>query len=213
MKAAYGFDELVAALRGAEDVGSALRRILPPARWRHGEAASRLAASLASKYGHPEVEVVRQAALLHDVGRALGPSAPASISDWYGWPPDDYEWAGGPGLLHGPAGAAVAAALALAPEGVAAVRYHVTGRPGLTLAEKIVMAADAAEETRRYRWAPTARLALADSLELAVAFWVTLKTEKVRAAGLAVHPRSSETLASLDAAVVAEARRLALPFL
>ena len=213
MKAAYGFDELVAALRGAEDLGSALRRIMPPARWRHGEAASRLAASLATKYGHADVEVVRRAALLHDVGRALESSAPTNIADWHGWPPDDDEWAGGPGLRHGPAGAAVAAALALAAEGAAAVRYHVTGRSGLTLADKIVMAADAAEETRRYRWAPTARRALADSLELAVAFWVTLKAEKVRAAGLTVHPRSSQTLASLDDAVIAEARRLAVPFL
>ncbi len=213
MKAAYGFDELVAALSGAEDLISALRLIMPPARWRHSEAASRLAASLAAEYGHPEAAEVRRAALLHDVGRTLRASAWASIADWHGWPPDDDEWAGGAGLLHGPAGAAAGTALGLTAEGAAAVRYHVTGRPGLTLADMIVMAADAAEETRRYRWAPTARRALADSLELAVAFWVTLKAEMVRAAGLALHPRSRQTLAYLGADVVAAARRLAVPFL
>jgi hypothetical protein len=37
--------------------------------------------------------------------------------------------------------------------------------------------------------------------------------EQVRAAGLALHPRSSQTLDALDADVVAEARRLANPFL
>jgi hypothetical protein len=75
------------------------------------------------------------------------------------------------------------------------------------------MAADAAEETRPYAWAPAAREALETSLELAVSFWVYLKVEKVRAAGLPLHPRSAETLAALDATLVAEARRLARPFL
>jgi HD superfamily phosphohydrolase YqeK len=116
-------------------------------------------------------------------------------------------------LMHGPAGAAVAAALGLPEEGVAAVRYHVTGRPDLTLLDKIIMAADAAEETRPYPWAAAARRALQDSLELAVAFWIKLKTEQVRAGGGVVHPRSSQTLAALGSETAAEARRLVIPFL
>ena len=119
----------------------------------------------------------------------------------------------GADLLHGPAGAAAAAALGLPTEGAAAVRYHVTGRPDLTPADMIVMAADAAEETRPYAWAAAAREALATSLGLAVAFWVYLKAEKVRAAGLPLHPRSAETLAALDDTLAAEARRRARPFL
>lgn len=213
MNAGGDFGRLVATLRRAEDLESAVRDVLPPERWRHSEAASRLAAELGGRYGYPAPDVVRRAALLHDVGRVLGLPALRRVPDWQGWPPDEHEWAGGMDLLHGPAGAAVAAALGLPAEGAAAVRYHVTGRPALTPADKVVMAADAAEETRPYAWAAAVREALETSLELAVAFWVYLKAEKVRAAGLPLHPRSAETLEALDAALVAEARRLALPFL
>jgi len=213
MRPRYDFEGLVAALNRAGNLSSGLHLIMPEARRRHSEAASDLAADLAARYGHPDADAVRRAALLHDVGRSLNLAALRGINDWHGWPPDDYEWAAGANLLHGPAGAAVARAVGLSAEGAAAVRYHVTGRPELALADKIIMAADAAEGTRRYAWAPTAREALAVSLELAVAFWVVLKVESVRAARLALHPRSSQTLEALGADVVAEARRLAKPFL
>ena len=213
MNAGDDLGRLVAALRGVGDIGSALRAVLPAERMRHSEAASRLAAEVAVRYGHPGADVVRRAALLHDVGRALEAPALRDVAVWRGWRPDKYEWAGGMDLLHGPAGALVAAAAGLPAEGAAAVRYHVTGRPALTLADKAVMAADAAEETRPYAWAEAAREALAVSLELAVAFWVYLKAEKVRAAGLPLHPRSAQTLAAFDGALVAEARRRARPFL
>jgi putative nucleotidyltransferase with HDIG domain len=213
MSAGRDFDGLVSVLRRADDLTSALRAVMTPARWRHSEAAGRLAAVLAARYSCNRPEIVRRAALLHDVGRALPPEAIAHIVDWRGWPPDEYERAAGPALTHGPAGAAVAAALGLADEAAAAIRFHVTGREGLTVTDKIVMAADAAEETRPYPWAETARRALDESLELCVAFWITLKIEQVRAAGRAVHPRSSQTLASLGADITTRARSLAAPFL
>ncbi len=186
---------------------------MPPGRWRHSDAASSLAAELATRYRYPAADVARRAALLHDVGRTLTNSALAAIVDWRGWPPDEDERAAGPGLMHGPAGAAVAAALGLAGEGATAIRYHVTGRADLSLLDKIIMAADAAEETRQYPWAAGARRALQDSLDLAVAFWLTLKAEQVRAAGRKLHPRSSQTLVSLGSRIAAEARRLVTPFL
>jgi putative nucleotidyltransferase with HDIG domain len=213
MSAAPEFDGLVAALSEADDWGSVLRAIMPPGRWRHSDAASRLASALAARYRYPAADVARRAALLHDVGRTLTAAALAAIVDWRGWPPDDDERAAGPGLMHGPAGAAVAAVVGLPAEGVAAVRYHVTGRRDLALLDKIVMAADAAEETRQYPWAEAARRALENSLDLGVAFWITLKGEQVRAAGRKLHPRSSQTLASLGSETAAEARRLVIPFL
>ncbi len=213
MSAAPDFDGLVAALRGADDLSSVLGTIMPPGRWRHSDAASRLAAELATRYRYPAADVARRAALLHAVGRTLTTSSLAAIVDWRGWPADEDERAVGPGLMHGPAGAAVAAALGLAGEGATAIRYHVTGRADLSLLDKIIMAADAAEETRQYPWAAAARRALQDSLDLAVAFWITLKAEQVRAAGRKLHPRSSQTLASLGSRIAAEARRLVTPFL
>jgi putative nucleotidyltransferase with HDIG domain len=213
MTPADDFDGLVAALAGSTDEDSALRAMMSEGRYRHSRGAAELAETLARQYGHPAPEMVRRAALLHDVGRVLTPRAMKSVSDWRGWPPDDVEMSGGAGLLHGPAGAAVASALDLPAEGTAAVRYHVTGKPEPTLAERIIMAADAAEETRSYAWAPAAREVLAESLDLAVAFWLIIKAGAVKAAGRVPHPRSAEAIASLGADGVSRARRLAEPFL
>lgn len=205
-------EALARTLRGAEDIVSALRGIMPARRWRHCREASRLAGELAARYGHPSPALVAQAALLHDVGRSWRETSLRAVSKWYGWEPDAEEWAGGEGLLHGPAGAAFASALGLPREGATAIRYHVTGRPGLTATDKVVMAADACEPGRPYEWAAAARETLAASLDRAVAFWVVLKMEYVRAAGLALHPRSAATLAALDAELVAEVRPLVRPF-
>lgn len=206
------FEVAVRTAGGAEDLTSALRGIMPAQRWRHCREASRLAEDLAARYGHRSPALVARAALLHDVGRAWRESALRALSEWYGWEPDAEEWAGGVGLLHGPAGAAFASALGFPPEGAAAIRYHVTGRPDLTVTDKIVMAADACEPGRPHPWAVAAREALTSSLDRAVAFWVVLKTEHVRAAGLALHRRSAATLASLDGELVAEAQLLVRPF-
>ncbi|UCH78849.1 MAG: HD domain-containing protein, partial [Candidatus Coatesbacteria bacterium] len=121
---------------------------MPARRWRHCREASRLAEELAGRYGHVEPALVARAALLHDVGRSWRLSSLRAVSEWYGWEPDAEEWEGGEGLLHGPAGAAFASALGLSPEGAAAIRYHVTGRPDLSATDKLVMAADACEAGR-----------------------------------------------------------------
>jgi len=209
----FDFDELVAALAGAEDVDSALCHIFPAGRRRHALGAASLAASLAERHGYPDAGALYRGGLLHDAGRALKAGALRSLADWRGWPPDDAELRGGDGLLHGPAGAAVAAALGLPADVCGAIRYHVTGRPGATLAEIITMAADAAEPSRPYAWADAARAALAESLDLAVAFWIHLKAGFVKADGGAVHPRAAAMWASLDDAVKREAERLARPYL
>jgi len=185
---------------------------MEPRRRRHSLAAAALAGELAVRYGFGDAAAVAHAALFHDVGRSLGPAEGVHAAAAYGWPADELEQAGGMGLTHGPAGAAIASAV-IEDELAASIRYHVTGRPAATLADKIVMAADAAEPTRAYAWAATARLALAASLDVAMAFWLKLKTESVRAAGRPVHPRALAALADVDAAVLAEAERLVVPFL
>ncbi len=205
--------QLVFKLKRAGDLESALARILSPGRLGHARGAARLAVELGRRFGHPAPEFLRRAALLHDVGKTLAPAAYTRISEWRGWPPDDDERGAGPALLHAPAGAVVAAGLGLAPTGVAAIRFHVTGRAGLSLTDKIIMAADAAEETRRYRWAAGARDALESSLELAVAFWLVVKVGFVRRSGKPIHPRAARTLASFDDDLVAEAETRAALFI
>jgi len=207
------FGDFVKKWRRAERNDSALLRLVAPSRRAHAQGAAALAGDLAARWGYDAPDVLRRAALGHDLGRALSLPTLHAISDWYGFEPDDHERAAGVGLLHGPAGGALAAAAGFPAGAAAAVRYHVTGRPSPPLADKIIMAADAAEPSRTYPWAGVVRDALASSLDLAVAFWIYLKTEAVKAGGLEVHPRAVATLASFDEAVVAEARRLGRPFI
>lgn len=188
-----------------EDV---VARVLPPARFRHAMGAAALASELARRFDHAEEALVTRAALIHDIGRGFPTAFLGQVEEWFGWRPDDEEVTAGAALLHGPAGGAVATAAGLPEWAAAAVRYHVTGRPQLTLADKIVMAADAAEASRRYPWAMTAREILDWSLDVAVAFWLRLKAAAVEREGRSVHTRSKEAFASFPAEVRAEAERL-----
>jgi len=172
-----------------------------------------MAAELAERYGYADITTATRAALLHDVGKVIIPQEIKEIEDWQSWDPDEEEWKAGMSLLHAPVGAWLATQLGVPREGAAAIRYHVTGRPEMTLLDKIIMAADAAEHTRTYPWAEEMRYILSSSLDLAVAFWVNIKEGFVRLGGGVVHPRSSLTLQSLDAVLNHEAALLAKPYL
>lgn len=204
----FTLDKLIAILRGAADDEAALADVMPPSRLRHSLGAAALAGELAVRYGYPDPAEITRAALWHDVGRAASADSVPGAAAAMGWPPDAEE-AGNPELLHGPAGAAVAAACGLGKAAAAAIRYHVTSRPGAPQADMIIMAADAAEPYRRFQWADGARAALSVSLEMACAYWLSVKIEYVRARGAKVHPRGEEALATYDAALRTEAERLA----
>jgi HD superfamily phosphohydrolase YqeK len=203
---------LIVNCKGAADENAALAGIMPRPRWEHSLGAATLAGELAVRFDYPEPARIYRAALWHDVGRLATSSSIPSVARSAGWAPDAEE-IGNPELLHGPAGAAVAAAVGVGMMEAAAIRYHVTSRPCPPLADMIILAADAAEQSRRYPWAEGARRALVVSLELACAFWITLKIAHVLAAGGRVHPRAKAALAGYDSPVRAEAERLTKVYL
>lgn len=106
------------------------------------------AANLAMCYSF-DTDKAETAGLLHDCAKCLNLAKMLKICDKYGQELSEYEKSSG-SLLHSKAGAV----LALTKYGIKdedilnAIRYHTTGRPGMSLLEKIIFVADYIEPGR-----------------------------------------------------------------
>ncbi len=140
-----------------------LGRLVTPARLAHSLAAERAARALAGTCGC-DSERAALAGLLHDICRDASPRWQLQYLRRGGIQPDE-AWLCHPPIWHGPC-----AALYLARElGIRdgdilnAVRWHTTGRAGMSGLERAVYLADATGDDRGYRGAETLRaLAAAD---------------------------------------------------
>ena len=106
------------------------------------------AAALAMFYG-ADIDKAETAGLLHDCAKCLNLSKMLKICDKAGLELSEYERNSG-SLLHSKAGAVLAQTkYGVRDEDILnAIRYHTTGRPGMSLLEKIVFAADYLEPGR-----------------------------------------------------------------
>ncbi|MDD7266750.1 MAG: nicotinate-nucleotide adenylyltransferase [Lachnospiraceae bacterium] len=124
--------------------------VLSAKRFMHVMGVVYTAASLANHHG-ADREHVMLAALLHDFAKEQPNERLLQLAQCYSLPVRDVERRH-PYLLHG----AVAAALAQADFGIEnqdvlnAMRYHTTGRPGMSLIEKIIFLADYIEPLREH---------------------------------------------------------------
>lgn len=121
-------------------------------RMAHTLGVEEMAAELAALYCPEKTPLLRAAALLHDVTKELTEAEQQAILDANGVTlrPDE---AATPQIWHAVTAALVIpqryAAFAL-PELVSAVRWHATGRVGMTLTEAIIYLADVIERGRRF---------------------------------------------------------------
>ena len=121
-------------------------------RWSHTAGVEQMAGRLAQIFAPERANELRAAALLHDITKEKKTDEQIEICERYGYKLREDE-AGSPAILH-----AITAALIIpdehpsfaADEIISAVRWHTTGRGGMTLAEKIIYLADYIEETRKY---------------------------------------------------------------
>jgi len=122
-----------------------LRRRLSPRRVLHTLGVEAVAACMAMRWGC-DAEAARRAALLHDMTKE-DPDPLQSLRD-YGILPSEWEKTV-PNVYHALSGAALARELGF-DEGIAsAVRWHTTGRAGMTVLEKVLYLADKAEPFRQ----------------------------------------------------------------
>ena len=117
-------------------------------RFVHTLAVAGTAASLAMCYG-ADIEKAEIAGLLHDCAKCLDVRKMQRLCEKAGLEISPYERSSG-SLLHSKAGSVLAAEKygVTDPDLLNAIRYHTTGRPGMSLLEKIIFVADYIEQGR-----------------------------------------------------------------
>ncbi len=129
-----------------------IEKKLTPYRFLHTIGVEEMVARLAALYLPEKAPMLRAAALLHDITKEKTVSEQREIIERSGVSLRDDE-AASPKILHG-----ITAALVIPSrypdladgELVSAVRWHTTGRAGMTLIEALLYLADYIEEGRRF---------------------------------------------------------------
>lgn len=133
-----------------EEIKTNLKKSLKAKRFEHSVNVMNESVRLAALYGENE-ERAAFAGLLHDCAREIKGSEALELCRKFGIDIDEVSYTQ-PELLHGPLGSILAKKdFGMDDEAVLkAIRYHTTGRPGMTLIEKIVFLADYTEPARDF---------------------------------------------------------------
>jgi nicotinate-nucleotide adenylyltransferase len=134
----------------------ALRRrvssVISPYRLEHTFGVESMAARIGALYCPEKLDVLRVAALLHDVTKELSVEEQCDILRSHGLAPTEEQLAS-PATLHSRTAALIIPekySEFATDDVLSAVRYHTTGRENMTLCEKIIYLADYIDETRKY---------------------------------------------------------------
>ncbi len=193
----YGTGDCLRSLPFARLQEQALRRY-DEVRVPHALGVVQEAEQLAVRWG-ADPEQARRAAILHDVTKALRGAEQLQLSQAYGIvnTPFDRDH---PSLLHAITGAHAAGALfGESPEVCGAVRWHTTGRPGMTKLEKIIYLADMTEPGRSFAGLDEIRLAARQDLNLALTLAMQSSIRDLARRGAEASSLTYEALTALRA--------------
>jgi len=155
---------------------------LKPGRIAHVAGCESEAVMLARHWGEDE-EAACTAAILHDITKKLPHSEQLLLCDKYGIICDDAERKL-PKILHAKTGAAFARELFGIDERIyGAIQWHTTGKPDMSLLEKIIYLADCIEPTREYPSVEKLRALSYEDIDAAMAFALEKSIENIRANG------------------------------
>ena len=137
---------------------------------------------LAGRWGE-DPELAAEAGILHDITKRLSYEEQLNLYKKYDILTDNAELAI-PKLLHAKTGAAVAKDRFGASESVcSAIRWHTTGRPDMTLLEKIIYLADYIEPTRDFPGVEALRSLAYEDLDRAMLLGLQMSVEEIRRGG------------------------------
>ncbi len=168
-----------------------------PARLDHVRGCEDTASALALRWG-ADPEDAREAAILHDLTKKYDIAGQLKLCENYGIIADTQERSDGR-LLHAITSAAMAGDLFGCPdEIVSAIRWHTTGKAGMTLLEKIVCLADFIEPTRNFAdLTRVRRLAFSDlDAALLMSFQMTIMSLERR--GIVPHGNTRRAIEDLN---------------
>ena len=131
-----------------KEIKEDLRKCLKKSRYEHTLGVEYTASCLAMRYD-ADLEKAGMAGLLHDCAKHLPAKEKLEQAALYGIPVSKYERKN-PELLHAELGAVLARdRYGIEDEDIlSAIRWHTTGRPAMTLLEKIIFVADYIEPNR-----------------------------------------------------------------
>ena len=148
-----------------------MQELLPEKRFAHSLGVQETAIKLAKHWGADENKA-SIAGLVHDCCKMLTLEEGKAIADKYNLVLDEIS-RNSRGLMHAPLGAAYAQhEFGIDDEEVlCAIRYHTTGKPDMTVLEKIIYVADYIEPTRKdYPWLEPLRVLAYENLNAAVLY-------------------------------------------
>ena len=155
---------------------------LSPKRIPHVQGCEWEAVRLAKRWGESE-EDAAEAGILHDITKKLVLSEQLILSEKYGIINDTYETANVK-LLHAKTGAALARDLFNISDRVySAIRWHTTGKPDMTLLEKIIYMADYIEPNRDVPGVDKLRKLAYEDLDAAMVLGLKMSLEDIRSYG------------------------------
>lgn len=159
---------------------------LEPKRMPHVLGTEQEAVRLVRRYGGDETQA-RIAALLHDCTKKLDMAQQLALCEKYGIMLDELEQTALK-LLHSKTGAAIARdVFAVDDEVYNAILYHTTGKPDMTLLEKIIYLADYIEPTRDFPGVDELRKTVYEDMDKSLLMGLTMTIQEMEEMGNPVH--------------------------
>lgn len=181
----------------AQELEREVCRLLAPRRVAHVLGCRDTAVKLAEHYGANTKDAER-AGLLHDVTKLLSPDQQLILCQEYGILLSDF-YRKNPKILHALTGAAVAERIFFEnPAVCSAIRWHTTGRAGMTLLEKIIYTADYMEPNRDFDGVDKLRKLAFSDIDQAVCMGIQMSVDILKKDGRSVSPDSLAAVEDLS---------------
>ena len=166
---------------------------LKPKRIPHVLGTEKTAVALAEKYG-ADVHKARAAALLHDATKRLSMEEQLTMCAYYHIALDELEQKTLK-LLHAKTGAALARDVYGADDDIYnAILWHTTGKPDMTLLEKVIYLADFIEPSRDFDGVDALRKVVWEDLDRGLEMGLAMTVEEMTEMGNPVHRNTLEAL-------------------
>ena len=146
---------------------------------------------LAERWG-ADVDKARRAALLHDCTKKLSLPEQLAVAERFRVPLDDMERREIK-LLHAKTGAGIAETVFGTDEEItSAIRWHTTGRAGMTLLEKVIYLADYIEPTRHFPGVEDLRRRCREDLDGGLLMGLEMTVDEMVERGSPIHQATLE---------------------
>lgn len=161
-------------------------KYLKPGRIPHVAGCEAEARRLANRWGE-DADDAAEAGILHDITKKLSLEEQLILAEKYGIIFDKLERESTK-LPHARTGAALARELYGVPDRIyGAIRWHTTGRPDMTLLEKIIYLADYIEPTRDFDGVELLRALAYENIDSAMILGLRMSLEELRQSGIEPH--------------------------